>query len=123
MPRSEDRWWPACRPPATARTRQVTFHPYKGTHRRRTVAAGGGEKSRSPGRERGEPCRCVSRPRYVSAVNLGVGAGKLDWTLQNVQALVGSYRTDDGLRYLDYQPLTPPERMVPLKAEIRWLIH
>jgi hypothetical protein len=50
MPRSEDRWRPACRQLATARSRRVTFHQYKGTERRRTVTAGSGEKSRSPGR-------------------------------------------------------------------------
>ena len=54
----------------------------------------------------------VSAPRYDSAVDLVVGARKLDRTLQNVEALVDSYRTD-GLRYLDYRPLTPPGRMVP----------
>jgi hypothetical protein len=48
--RSEDGWRPACRPLATARSRRVTFHLYKGTKRRRTLAAGSGEKSRSPGR-------------------------------------------------------------------------
>ena len=44
MPPSEDRWRPACRPLATARSRRVTFHLYKGTERRRTVAAGNEEK-------------------------------------------------------------------------------
>jgi hypothetical protein len=48
VPRSEDRWRPACRPIATARSRRVIFHPYKGTERRRTVAVGSGEKSRCP---------------------------------------------------------------------------
>ena len=38
---------PRCRPLATARSWRVTFHPYKGMERRRTVAAGTGEKSRS----------------------------------------------------------------------------
>ena len=44
MPRSEDRWRPACRSLATARSRRVTFHLYKGTEQRRTVAAGSGGK-------------------------------------------------------------------------------
>jgi hypothetical protein len=44
MPRSEDRWRPACRPLATARSRRVTFHLYKRTEQRRTVAAGSGGK-------------------------------------------------------------------------------
>jgi hypothetical protein len=42
-----------------------------------------------------------------------VGAGNLDPTVQDVEALVDAYRTDDGLRYLDYRPLTPSDRMVP----------
>jgi len=113
MPRSEDRWRPAGRPLATARSRRVTFHLYKGTERRRTVVAGNGEKSRSPGRGEVRPCWRVSGPRYDAAVDLVVGAGKLDRTLQDVDALVDSYRTDDGLRYLDYRPLTPPDRLVP----------
>jgi hypothetical protein len=47
FPERVTRWRPACRPLATARSRRVTFHLYKGTKRRRTVAAGGGEKSGS----------------------------------------------------------------------------
>jgi hypothetical protein len=46
-------------------------------------------------------------------VDLVVGAGKLDRKLQDIEALVDAYRTDDGLRYLNYQPLTPPGRMCP----------
>jgi hypothetical protein len=58
--------------------RRVTFHQYKGTEWRRTVAASNGEKSRSPGRRRGPP-------------------SKLDRTLENVDALLDAYRNDDGL--------------------------
>jgi hypothetical protein len=83
------------------------------------AAAVSGEESRSPGRGRARPCRRVSRPRYDAAVALVVGAGKLDRTLQDVEALVDAYRTDDGLRYLDYQPLTPPDRMVPEDLAVR----
>jgi Family of unknown function (DUF6308) len=68
-------------------------------------------------------CRRVSRPRYDAAVDLVVGAGKLDRTLQDVEALVDAYRTDDGLRYLDYQPLTPPGRMVPEDLAVTILIN
>jgi hypothetical protein len=56
-------------------------------------------------------------------VDLVVGAGKLDRTLENVEAPVDSYRTDDGLRYLDYQPLTPPDRMVPEDLAVTILIN
>jgi hypothetical protein len=51
------------------------------------------------------PIRCC--------LELVIGAGKLDRTLQDVEALVDAYRTDDGLRYLDYRPHTPPDRLVP----------
>ncbi len=37
--------------------------------------------------------------------------------------LVDSYRTDDGLRYLDYRPLTPPNRMVPEDLAVTILIN
>jgi hypothetical protein len=47
MPRSEDRWRPACRPLATARSRRVTFHTYKGEEPRRTVALRYEEKTES----------------------------------------------------------------------------
>jgi hypothetical protein len=113
MPRSEDRWRLACRPIATARSRRVTFHPYKGTERRRTVAAGGKEKSRSPGSGPFAPRRRVSAPRYDPALELVVRAGKLDRTLHDVGALGDAYRADDGRRYLDYRPHSPPDRMVP----------
>ena len=43
--------------------------------------------------------------------------------LQDVEALVDSHRTDDGLRYLDYRPLTPPGRMVPEDLAVTILIN
>jgi hypothetical protein len=46
-------WRPAWQPFATARSRRVTFHPYKGTERALTVPSGIGEKARSAGRGRG----------------------------------------------------------------------
>jgi len=56
-------------------------------------------------------------------VDLVVGAGKLDRTLQDVEALVDAYLTDDGLRYLDYRPLTPSDRMVPEDLAVTILIN
>ncbi len=47
MPRSEDRWRPACRPLPTARPRRVTFHLYKCTEGAGTVSGWREEKSRS----------------------------------------------------------------------------
>ncbi len=40
-----------------------------------------------------------------------------------VEALVDAYRTDDGLRYLDYRPLTPPDRLVPEDLAVTILIN
>ena len=72
-------WRPACPPLATARSRRVTFHPYKGTERRRTVATGGGEKPRSLGKRR----RCHRRVRallrgHAGACHLRVAASVSD---------------------------------------------
>ena len=50
MPRSEDRWRPACRPLATARAWRVTFHPYKGTNGAEPWRQAPGRRSRSPGK-------------------------------------------------------------------------
>jgi hypothetical protein len=69
------------------------------------------------------PLALYPGPRYDSAVDLVVGAGKLDRTLQDAEALVDSYRTDDRLRYLDYRPLTPPGRMVPEDLAVTILIN
>jgi hypothetical protein len=91
---------------------------------------GAGPWQRAAERKRGvlvaggvRPIRRVSGPRYDSSVDLVVGAGKLDRTLQDVEALVEAYRTDDGLRYLDYQPLTPSDRMVPEDLAVTILIN
>jgi hypothetical protein len=54
MPWSEDRWRPACRPLATARSRRVTFHPYKGEEPSRTVVSDSEEKTESRGQPRSE---------------------------------------------------------------------
>jgi uncharacterized protein DUF6308 len=56
-------------------------------------------------------------------VELVVGGGKLDRTLQNVEVLVESYKTDDGLRYLNYRPLTPPHHVVPEDLAVTILIN
>lgn len=59
----------------------------------------------------------------IPAVDMVVGAGKVDRKLEEVEALVDAYRTDDGLRYLEYQPLTPPDRMVPEDLAVTILIN
>ncbi len=59
MPRSEDRWRPACRPLPTARPRRVTFHSYKGIERAEPCRSRGGRNGGvlrgAWGEERGTP--------------------------------------------------------------------
>jgi hypothetical protein len=64
----------------------------------------------------------LSRKETIPAVELVVGGGKLDRRLENVEAFVDAYPTDDGLRYLDYRPLTPPDCMVPEDLAVTILI-
>ena len=56
-------------------------------------------------------------------MDLVVGAGKLDRRLEGAEELVDAYRTDDGLRYFDDVPLTPPDRMVPEDLAVTILIN
>jgi hypothetical protein len=41
----------------------------------------------------------------------------------STEHLACAYRTDDGLRYLDYRPLTPSDRMVPEDLAVTILIN
>jgi hypothetical protein len=91
MPRSEDRWRPACRPLATARSRRVTFHPYKGTERRRTVAAGSGEKSET--RSGAAGAECLGTASHTTRVTAVLGDA------QHVR---------EGARALQHLPPKPP---------------
>jgi hypothetical protein len=43
--------------------------------------------------------------------------------LEHAEELVDAYRTDDGLRYLDYTPLTPPDLLVPEDLAVTILIN
>jgi hypothetical protein len=56
-------------------------------------------------------------------MDLTVGAGRLDRVLQDVEELLVSYRTDDGLRYLDYRPSTDPDRLMPEDLAVTILIN
>jgi hypothetical protein len=69
-----------------------------------------------------EPSRVLD-PDYDCSVDLIVGGGKLDRRLEHAEELVDAYRTDDGLRYLDYTPLTPPDRLVPEDLAVTILIN
>lgn len=41
------------------------------------------------------------------------GAGRLDREVEEAQELLVSYRSDDGLRYLDFAAATPPDELLP----------
>jgi Family of unknown function (DUF6308) len=56
-------------------------------------------------------------------VELIVGAGRLDRTLSNADELLVAYRTDDGLRYLDWRPSTDPNRLMPEDLAVTILIN
>jgi hypothetical protein len=56
-------------------------------------------------------------------MDLVLGAGHLDRVLEDAEDLLVSYRTDDGLRYLDYQPSTDPNRLMPEDLAVTILIN
>jgi hypothetical protein len=56
-------------------------------------------------------------------VGLIVGAGRLDRTLSTADELLVAYRADDGLRYLDWQPSTDPDRVMPEDLAVTILIN
>jgi hypothetical protein len=56
-------------------------------------------------------------------MDLVVGAGHLDRVLEDADDLLVAYRTDDGLRYLDYQPSTDPDRLMPEDLAVTILIN
>lgn len=56
-------------------------------------------------------------------MSLVVGAGQLDRVLEDAEHLLVQYRTDDGLRYLDYQPSTDPNQLMPEDLAVTILIN
>jgi hypothetical protein len=56
-------------------------------------------------------------------MELVVGGRRLERRLQDVEDLLSAYRTDDGLRYLDYESATPTERLVPDDLAVTILIN
>jgi hypothetical protein len=50
-------------------------------------------------------------------------AGALNRVVVDVDVLLDAYRTDDGLRYLEYSPLTPSDRLVPEDLAVTILIN
>jgi hypothetical protein len=56
-------------------------------------------------------------------VRIILGAGKLDRSIDRADELLISHRSDDGLRYLDFQPVTPPDRLLPEDLAVTILIN
>jgi len=56
-------------------------------------------------------------------MDLVVGARTLDRCLADAGDLLTGYRTDDGLRYLDYEPATPADRLYPDDLAVTILIN
>lgn len=56
-------------------------------------------------------------------VSLLLGAGELDRLVSNAEKFLVSYRGDDGYRYLNYQPITPKNRLVPEDLAVTILMN
>ena len=56
-------------------------------------------------------------------MELTLGAGQLDRTLCDPDALLDAYRSDDGLRYLDYRPVSNMDILVPDDLAVTILIN
>lgn len=59
----------------------------------------------------------------MPAVNLTVGAGKNDRIISNADEILLQYRYDTGCFYLDYQPITPPDQVVPEDLAVTLLVN
>lgn len=57
------------------------------------------------------------------SIELVVGADRLDRVLSNADELLLGYRTDDGLRYLNWRPSTDPDRLMPEDLAVTILIN
>jgi hypothetical protein len=55
--------------------------------------------------------------------DLVVGAGHIDRRLSTAESLLAAYRTDDGLRYLNWRPRTDPDRLWPEDLAVTILIN
>jgi hypothetical protein len=56
-------------------------------------------------------------------VDLVVGARHIDRLLSPAEDLLAAYRTDDGLRYLNWRPSTDPDRLMPEDLAVTILIN
>jgi hypothetical protein len=59
----------------------------------------------------------------MSEVQLIVGAGQLDRLIENANDLLQKYRQDTGCYYLDHQPITPADAVVPEDLAVTLLVN
>jgi hypothetical protein len=59
----------------------------------------------------------------MTTVRLVLGAGEMDRTIENADALLLQYRRDTGCYYLDHQPITPQNRLVPEDLAVTLLVN
>ena len=56
-------------------------------------------------------------------VTLTIGAGQIDRIILNADELLREYRNDTGCYYLDYQPITSPNEIVPEDIAVTLLVN
>lgn len=61
--------------------------------------------------------------QFNGEVRLVLGAGHIDRVLDGADRLLLAYRTDDGLRYLDYEPASDADVLVPDDLAVTILIN
>jgi hypothetical protein len=59
----------------------------------------------------------------MSSVIITFGAGQIERVVPNADELLQRYRTDTGCFYLDYQPITSPDRVVPEDLAVTLLVN
>jgi len=61
--------------------------------------------------------------KNMSSISLTIGAGQIDRVVPDADELLRCYRNDTGCFYLDYQPITPQNEIVPEDLAVTLLIN
>ena len=56
-------------------------------------------------------------------ITLIVGAGRIDRSIPNAEDLLSQYRKDTGYDYLDYEPITPADKILPEDLAVTLLMN
>ena len=59
----------------------------------------------------------------MSSTALTIGAGQIDRVISNADELLRRYRNDTGCFYLDYQPITSADKIVPEDLAVTLLVN